>query len=94
MNPIERAYATETFKWDRLSQSERLVLIEKWENEDAYPYGRANAKRTFRKLGHYLQKRALDLETDPICSHENTYIVVRHTSGESIRKCSNCNKIV
>jgi hypothetical protein len=64
MNAIERAYETDTFKWDRLSQKERLALIEKWESEDAYPYGRANAKRTFRNLGHYLQKRALDLEIE------------------------------
>jgi|688.fasta_scaffold919401_2 hypothetical protein len=64
MNAIERAYETDTFKWDGLSQKERLALIEKWESEDSYPYGCANAKRTFRNLGHYLQKRALDLEIE------------------------------
>jgi hypothetical protein len=35
-----------------------------------------------------------DVYDDEECEHENTYIAVRHTSGASIRKCSNCNKIV
>ena len=59
---IELAYSTDSFKWDRLSQKERLFLIERWEKEDVYPYGRSNSKRPFRKLGHYLQKRAIELE--------------------------------
>lgn len=42
---IELAYSTDSFKWDRLSQKERLFLIERWEKEDAYPYGRSNSKR-------------------------------------------------
>ena len=28
------------------------------------------------------------------CNHIKTYISVRHVSGISIRKCSECNKIV
>ena len=49
-------------KWDSLSQKERLQLIEKWEKEDAYPYGKSNAKRKFKNLGHYLQNRAMHLD--------------------------------
>ena len=30
----------------------------------------------------------------PKCTHTNTYVAVRHTSGISLVKCKDCGKVV
>ena len=51
------------WKWNSLSIKERTALLEQWEKDDAYPYGRSNAKKRFDAIcGHYLQNRIIGLE--------------------------------
>ncbi len=51
------------WKWNSLSIKERLSLIEKWEKEDAYPYGNSNSrKRVDHIRNHYLLKHIYGLQ--------------------------------
>tara|TARA_R110000751_G_scaffold7640_1_gene31015 strand:+ start:1675 stop:1908 length:234 start_codon:yes stop_codon:yes gene_type:complete len=53
------------WKWNSLSIKERLSLIEKWEKEDAYPYGNSNArKRVAHICNHYLLKHIYGLNPE------------------------------